>query len=262
MTLQKRYGEYAFITGASSGIGRSFAYLLAEKGMNLILAARRIERLNEIKEEIKLKFNRDVIAIQVDLTGENFLELIINETEDKEVGLLINNAGIGSTGFFQNNDSAHDATLVKLNCLAPTILTHHFVKPMVEKKKGAIIFLGSLVAINPNPLMAIYSASKAFNHFLGNALWYELKKSNIDVLTVNPGSTDTEFKRLTVSESNHKLSDPDEVASASLSVLGKKISYTHGFKNKLSHIPKRLFSQKSAVNLIGSIALKLNKEEK
>lgn len=262
MKLQKRYGEYAFITGASSGIGRSFAYLLAEKGMNLILAARRIERLNEIKEDIKSKFNRDVFTIQVDLTEDYFLELIIKQTEGKNVGILVNNAGIGSPGYFHNNDPAHDANLVKLNCIAPTILTHHFVKPMIERNKGAVIFLGSLVAINPTPLMAVYSASKAFNQFLGNALWYELKKSNIDVLTVNPGSTDTEFKRLTVTESNHKLSDADDVASASLNVLGKKISYTHGFKNKLSHIPRRLFSQKFTANLIGSIALKFNKEEK
>ena len=115
--------------------------------------------------------------------------------EEREVGILINNAGFGYRGEFINSDFENDANMVRLNCVAPVLLTHHFVKPMIKRKKGALMFLGSLVAFQPTPTTTTYAATKAFNAFLSDGLWYELRKHNIDVLSLNPGGTKTEFQK-------------------------------------------------------------------
>jgi uncharacterized protein len=192
--LKNKYGSFALITGASSGIGEEFAKRLALEGMNLILVARRLDRLEKIRTEIENKCSVEVVLARIDLLNDSFLDSLKAIVGDKEVGLLINNAGFGYRGDFIKSDPINEANMVKLNCVVPIILTHHFVLPMVARKKGALIFLASLVAFQPTPTTTTYAATKAFNGFLSDGLWYELKKHNIDVLSLNPGGTLTEFQ--------------------------------------------------------------------
>ena len=210
-----QYPNTALITGASSGIGEAFARKLSSLGFNVIIVARRIERLEKLAEEIRTKHKVEVIVIQADLSEENFLQKIIDAVGEKEIGILINNAGLGSVGEFADADAEHEIKMVKVNCVAPTILTHHFLQGMIKRKSGAIIFLGSILSFQPTPFSAAYSATKAFNSFLGDALWYELKKHNIDVLSLNPGGTDTEFLRLS-KRSSAIIRTPEEVVEAAL----------------------------------------------
>jgi len=259
--LKKKYGDWALITGASSGIGKEFAKKFAELKINLIITARRKDRLEELANELSKRNKIDVIPVEADLSTDTFMEELKNAIGNREVGILINNAGFGSTGEFSETDPELEANMVRTNCVAPTILTHHFVPKMIERKKGAIIFLGSIVGYLPVPFMSTYSATKVFNIFLGEALWWELKKYNIDVLSLNPGPTDTEFQRIAKSSAGPLPRSAKDVVDTALNNLGKKNSVIDGKLNKLITIFVRIFSRKTVVNLAGKVAVKLNKKD-
>ena len=258
---QEKYGKWVLITGASSGIGEEFARKFASLGFNMVLVARRKEKLNIVARDLSELYKVEIIAIKQDLSEDNFLENIIDKVGDKEIGILINNAGLGSVGEFHNVDPDHEAKMVKVNCVAPTVLTHHFAKQMIERKRGAIIFLGSLLSFQPTPYSAAYSATKAFNSFLGDSLWYELKKYNIDVLSLNPGGTDTEFLRL----SNKYRKGPilrttKDVVETALKALGRKPSVIDGFLNKSAVFLGRLLPRKMLIIMSGLISGKLHEQ--
>ncbi|MBZ0183438.1 MAG: SDR family oxidoreductase [Melioribacteraceae bacterium] len=253
MNLNNKYGNYALITGASSGIGECFARRLAELGMNLVLVARRKERLDNLKREIQAKHNVDIINIELDLTEDNIIEKISQHLEGIDVGILINNAGYGSTGYFHTNNADNEILMVKLNCVVPTILTHHFIRPMVEKRKGAVIFLGSVVALQPTPLMSTYSATKVFNAYLGESLWYEMKRYNVDVLNVNPGGTVTEFQRVANVTTGPFARRPEQVVETALNALGKKPSVIDGYPNKTTLLLSKILPKKLVLNLTGKV---------
>ncbi|MBU1096069.1 MAG: SDR family oxidoreductase [Bacteroidetes bacterium] len=255
--LKNKYGKWALITGASSGIGKSYAYYLAEKGLNLVLVARRIELLNEIKNDLTKKNNVDVRVIIADLSSRSGIEKVIIDCADFEVGILINNAGFGKTGIFTNNSAELIEDMINVNCLAPTLLTNHFVKKMILNRKGAIIFLGSVVANLPVPYMSLYSATKSFNLALGKTLWYEFRKYNIDVITVNPGSTSTEFDGLGIKNNNKFVRKPDQVVKTTFLALGKKQTVTDGKINKLLFFLSNIFGSTSSIKLSGNYANKI-----
>lgn len=255
--LTEKYGMWAFITGASSGIGEEFARRLASEKMNLILVARRKEKLEILAAKLKEEYKIEIVTAPIDLSKKKFLEELKEYVGKKEVGVLINNAGFGSNGEFINADADEEAKMVMLNCVAPVILTHHFVRPMVERKKGAIIFLGSVVAFQPTPFMTTYSATKAFNAFMGDALWYELKKYNIDVLSLNPGGTSTEFQRVANSSAGPTPRTVQQVVNTAMKSLGRKPSVVDGFYNKVLAVSSRLISRKLTLLIAGYITRKL-----
>ncbi len=258
-SLKGKYGNWALITGASSGIGKEFAKYFAREGLNLVLVARRIERLEELANQLREKNRIEVISVCADLTQDDFLSLILEKTGNIGINILVNNAGVGSSGKFEEILSEKEISLVKLNCLAPLILTHHFSKGMIEKRKGAIIFLGSIVAFQPNPYVTTYAASKAFNLMMGSGLWYELKNYNIDVLSVSPGGTRTEFLRTGKSNSKLIVDEPENVVRTAIKALGKKPSVVNGVVNKTMIKLSRLLPLKCSTRLAGFIARKINK---
>jgi uncharacterized protein len=255
--MLNKYGKWALITGASSGIGEEFAKRLAAKNLNLVLIARREDRLRALAENLKQKHNIEVEIISGDLTETSTITAIKEKTADKEVGLLINNAGFGSTGEFAGNDPDIESKMVMLNCVVPTILTHHFVNGMITRKRGGIIFLGSLVAFQSTPMMATYSATKVFNLSLGESLWYELRKYNIDVLALNPGGTKTEFQRIASLDNGPFVSTPQKVVDTALNALGKKPSVIDGFFNKVMAVSGKILPRKIIVQIAGKMAEKL-----
>ena len=228
-----KYGEWALITGASSGIGEAFARTLAKLGLNIILVARRKEKLVALAVELESQFDIKTLVVTLDLTLDNFLEDLLKQIGDKKVGMLINNAGFGSIGLYTKNDSDHEADMVKLHCLAPTILTHYFSRPMINRRQGGIIFVGSIFSYQPMPYVSTYAATKVFNTFLGKSLWCEFKKYNVDVLALNPGGTRTEFASLTNRLNSGIADGPMDVVKTALKSLGKRPSVIHGFRNKV-----------------------------
>jgi len=249
--LQEKYSGWALVTGASAGIGEAFARYIAAAGMNVILVARRKERLEKLAEEIEAENNVQALPVPLDLTGDGFLEKLTQKIVGKEVGMLVNNAGFGSVGLYARNDAQREVDMVKLHCLAPTILTHHFIRQMMVRKKGAIIFVGSIVGYQPVPYISTYSATKAFNMFLGKSLWYELHKYHIDVLALAPGGTKTEFQQVTHQSASSIAASPQAVVGSAMKALGKKPAVVHGIHNKIWAFAGRFLPVRMSLSLHG-----------
>lgn len=257
MTLKEKYGNWALVTGASSGIGEAFARQLASKNLNLILVARRLERLEKLSKVLIEKHNIEVVVAPVDLSKKKFMEELKAYVGKREVGIVINNAGFGYNGEFVDADPDIFRKMIKVNCIAPTEIAHYFGSQMTKRKKGAIIFLGSLVGYSPTPFTSVYSATKAFNLFMGEALWYELKKNNVDVLALNPGGTATEFQKVAGTSAGPVARSVDQVVNTAMKKLGKKPSVVDGFVNKILSVMSRFITRRLSLNLAGYMRKKL-----
>jgi len=257
--LKKKYGDWALVTGASSGIGEEFARVLASEHINLILTARRIEKLNTLADTLQKEYPVNIITVKADLSDDNFINDIISFTSGLNVGILINNAGAGTFTEFDKSNFDKVLKMLRLNCAAPVILTHHFIQKMAGNKKGAVIFVGSIAGALPNPYMSVYSASKAFNNVLGPALWYDQKHNNIDILTIAPGGTRTEFHEKADIKKGPFIRSSKNVVHTAFRTLGKKPFVVDGFINKSMYVLSRILPMKMLMILAGGFSQKRKK---
>ncbi|MES1924558.1 SDR family oxidoreductase [Salinisphaera sp. T31B1] len=193
MAFEDRYGPWALITGASAGIGAEFARQIAARGIHVALVARRRERLEALADDLAQQHGVRTLAIAADLTADHFLDDILAALGTRHVGLLVNNAGTGFTGEFLDHELDDELKLLALNCRAPLILAHHFGNRMRNDRRGGIIMLASIAGLVPTPMFAHYSATKAWNRFLGEGLHEELARDGVDVVSLCPGLTESEF---------------------------------------------------------------------
>jgi short-subunit dehydrogenase len=182
--------ETALITGASSGIGEEFARQLAGRGYELILIARREDRLKALAEELPTK----AAVIACDLASE--ADKLGDQVKRRrlQVDLLVNNAGFGLRGRFAELDTARQAEMVRVNCEAIIHLTGAFLPPMIERRSGGVITVASTAGMQPLPYEAVYAASKAFALNFTDALSTELKGTGVRAMSVNPGPVPTEWQ--------------------------------------------------------------------
>ncbi|NGY04016.1 SDR family NAD(P)-dependent oxidoreductase [Solimonas terrae] len=191
-----RYGPVALVTGASSGIGRAFAECLAARGMDLVVVARRTQRLEELATQLRRKYTVNVTVCPADLARPDAAQTILDATAPLDVGLLVSNAGFGFKGAFDGGDPQAMADVLMVNCHTPMLLARGFVPRLRQRGRGGILFTSSVEGLIGCPYSATYAASKAFVNSLGEALWAELAADGISVLTLCPGATDTEAPRL------------------------------------------------------------------
>jgi short-subunit dehydrogenase len=188
-------GKWALVTGASAGIGAALAEELAAGGTNLVLTARRKERLDELARTLMAKHKVKTEVFAADLAEPKTPEKIFAFTKEKgiEIDLLINNAGLGLTGDFLSHDLAEELASIQVNVQALVGLSHALGAKMVSRGTGGIINLASNSAFQPLPHMATYAAAKAFVLHFSEALKFELKGRGIQVMAVCPGPTATSF---------------------------------------------------------------------
>jgi short-subunit dehydrogenase len=182
--------QTALITGASAGIGEEFARQLAARGYDLILVARRKDRLEQLAKELPTK----ATVIECDLVTE--AEELPAEVKRRQlqVDLLVNNAGFGLRGHFLELDPKREAEMVRVNCEAVVALTHAFVPAMVDRGQGGVITVASTAGMQPLPYEVVYGASKAFAISFMEALWTELRGTGVTITVVNPGPVKTEWQ--------------------------------------------------------------------
>ena len=241
--LRDRYGAWAVVTGASAGIGEEFARALARDGVNLVLAARREEKLRALASELAERHGIETRVVVVDLASDDGAERLAAEVASLEPGILINNAGLGYAGRFDRQDAARIRQLVQTNCTAPAVLANLMLPGMRARGRGAIVFTGSVAGRQPLPLHAVYSASKSFDNFLAEALYVENRGSGVDVLSLEPGSTQSEFHDV-AGELPHEGEPASAVVATALEALGKQPSVVSGWWNYLrAMLPARLFSR-------------------
>jgi short-subunit dehydrogenase len=222
-SLRERYGEWALVTGASAGIGAAFARALGREGVSVVLAARREPQLRALAAELAGAGAPATRVVTVDLAAADGPERLVAAVADLEIAILVNNAGFGLAGRLDGQDAARLREMVQLNCTAPLWLTSRLLPKMGARGRGAVLFTGSMAGKQPLPLHAAYAATKAFDGFLGEALWAETRKSGVDVLVVEPGSTETEFQAV-AGEIPHAGQSPDEVVAVALDALGRQPS--------------------------------------
>ncbi len=232
MNFAERYGPWALITGASAGIGAEFARRLAGLGLNLVLVARRRDRLESLARQLEAEHKIQVLCVVADLSQPDFLTAIVHATQSIDIGLLVNNAGFGVAGNFLAHDLERELALLDVNCRALMILSHRFGNRMARRKKGGIILVSSVSAFIATPFEANYAASKVYELFLAEALGYELKKDGVDVLALCPGSTDTEFHEIAGSQPVAAMAVAP-VVSLALRRLGKAPVAIPGWHNRL-----------------------------
>lgn len=183
-------GEVALVTGASSGIGAEFAKQLSARGYEVILVARRTERMQELATQL----GGGSHVIGCDLASEADALPAKVAALGVEVDLLVNNAGFGTHGRFAVIEPRRDAEQVRLNCEALVTLTHAFLPAMLARRRGGVITIASTAGMQPIPFEVTYSASKAFARAFSDALSAELRGRGVRVLCVNPGPVPTEWQ--------------------------------------------------------------------
>jgi short-subunit dehydrogenase len=190
-------GRTALVTGASSGLGAAFARLLAERGADLIIAARRKENLEALKKELEEKRGVAVDVVVIDLSEPDAPEKLWSETEGagRKIDVLVNNAGGGIHQNFLDTPWERIARQIQLNVVTLTELTHRFGKAMLARGGGHVLNVSSIGAYTPTPTYASYAAGKAFVRDLSEAVAFELRGTPVRVCSLCPGGTLTEFHK-------------------------------------------------------------------
>lgn len=215
-------GNTALITGASGGIGFELAHIHAKKGGNLVVVARSQDKLESLKRDLESKYAVSVTVIAIDLSQPGAAQRIFDftETQGIEISTLINNAGFGGHGFFHERDLAQDTSMMQVNMVTLTELTHRYLQGMISRNHGRILNISSIASFMPGPLQAVYYATKAYVTSFTQAIAEEVSGYNITATALCPGTVATGF----VAASNLESVDVWKNAKSARSVA--KCGYT------------------------------------
>lgn len=254
LRLPERYGGAALITGASSGIGEAYARRLADEGMELVLVARRADRLEKLAGELRSASGVTVHVVPQDLGERDGARLVFDAVDALgiEVGMLVSNAGFGTYGPFVEQDPELQLRIIEVNNRAAVGLATILAPRLVERGRGSLIFLSSTAAYQPVAFEAVYGASKAFNLMFGEALWAELSEHGIDVIVLSPGFTPTEYQQkagMGEPEPITGWTSSEQVVSASLRRLGRASSVVPGWRNRVVIALMRILTRRAAARL-------------
>lgn len=218
MTFASKYGPWALVAGASDGLGAAFATGLAERGVNVVLLARRQDVLDDVAAQINSTTSAQTRTLAVDLAHPGAAAEIIASTADLEIGFVVYCAGADPnfTPFLSSPVKAAEV-MVQRNCMVPMQLCHHFAPAMVERGRGGIVIFGSGAGFAGGPNMAAYAASKAFDMVFAEALWAELHGKGVDVLGLILGKTNTPALR-ELEYSRGRIASLDEVPPGAVAV--------------------------------------------
>jgi hypothetical protein len=247
---------YALVTGASSGIGWEIAHILAREGFDLVLVARRVDRLGLLKEQILARTSdpRIVHVLDIDLALEDSADRVWERLSalGTPISVLVNNAGFGSFGPFLEADPDENSRMINVNIAALTRLTRLVLPAMLERGSGRILNVASVASFQPGPLMAVYYATKAYVLSLSEALSEELSGSGVTVTALCPGPTRSEFHDRAGIEHNGmvrplKMPDAAEVALAGYRAMirGRRV-HIHGLLYRILVFVVRLVPRRLA----------------
>lgn len=241
--FHEKYGPWAFVTGASSGLGKAIALELAQRGIHIILNARNLASLTTTAHEIEsLGVQSKIIA--GDISDLAFIDSLTKEFPHQKIGLLVAAAGFGSAGAFADTNLDNELNMIDVNCKAVLKLTHYFANQFIQQQHGGIILFGSLVGFQGTPFAANYAATKAYIQVFSEGIHHELKQKGVDVLCVAPGPVATGFG-IRAHMKMGRAAKPETLSREIVSSLGKKTTIKPGFLSKflissLSILPRWL----------------------
>ncbi|MEL7038101.1 MAG: SDR family oxidoreductase [Cyanobacteria bacterium J06592_8] len=249
----------ALITGASFGIGETFATELASRQTNLVLVARSQDKLTQLAQQLSQQHQIQTHVIAKDLTEPGATQAVFDEITQQgmTIDLLINNAGFGDYGAFAERDLQKQVKMIQLNITALVELSHLFLAPMRQRGSGSIINVASIAAYQPIPYMSIYAATKAFVLHFSEALWAENKENGIHISALCPGPTESKFFEVaefpsTMGDGKGKLVPAEEVVKDALQAVEKNqpVVVTGGFGNQVIVNISRFFPRETVVSLV------------
>ena len=254
--MENTNNQYALITGGTSGIGRELAKLFAQDGYNLVLVARNEDELAATAKEITERFGVTVTTISKDLMQPNAGQELYSEIKAKgiTIDVLVNDAGQGQRGGFTDYDLQRDIDIIHLNIITVTTLTKLFLKDMLARNEGRILQLSSTASQTPGPLLAVYSATKAYVHSFTQSIINEIKNTNVVMTALLPGATDTNFftkagASNTKQAMEMKLDDPADVAKDGYDALMRgETKVISGFRNKVQATVGSVVSEQAAAD--------------
>jgi short-subunit dehydrogenase len=188
---KKRFGPWALVTGASSGIGKEFAQQIAASGINIVLVARREDLLKEVGVEFSKRYGVEHRVVVLDVSREDFIRQLASAIDDLDIGLVVSNAGTGNPGEFLKLDRQLLEETLRLNTMSHLDIAHYFGGKLAERRRGGLILVGAMGAENGIPCMANDGGAKAYVHSLGEALHYEFKPLGVYVTVLAAGVTNT-----------------------------------------------------------------------
>jgi len=243
----ERYGPWALVAGASEGIGAAFARALADRGIDLVLVARRPEPLAVLAGEVPVR----TVTVAADLATAAGRDAVLEATAALEVGLVVANAAYSPSGPFIDATAADLRQILDLNCGALVHLAHHYLPPMAARRRGGLVVMSSASGMQGNPLLSTYAASKAFGAVLAEGLWWEMRGSGVDVTTCVAGAVSTPgLTRASKREAPGTVT-PAEVAAAALAGLGKGPRVVPGaFMRFSTTLMARLMPRRSAIDMM------------
>jgi short-subunit dehydrogenase len=227
--LRQRYGSWAFITGASSGIGKAFAYALAEIGIHSIIVSNEDAELKKMADLLQKEYHVKIIPVCVDLASTTSLHDLLSIKEIQDVSIVINCAGYGLMGYTIQHKIEDYLHMIRTNEEAPIYITHFFTTLFYQKNcAGAIINVSSANAefLKPIPFSAIYSSGKCMLKYFTEAVSHEMKPFKIDILNVSCGPTSTEFQAHAKTNKLAWCETPQDVVNCAFKALGKKSTVT------------------------------------
>jgi uncharacterized protein len=251
-------GKTALITGASSGIGRAFAFAFAREGAKLLLVARSHDALRDLTEELRRDYACDAEFLTADLSTSGAVDAIAGRLNEsgKTVDVLVNNAGFAAYGCFETIPLSRQRDEVLVNCMAAVALTHLVLPGMLIKSDGVVINVASTAALQPDPYMAVYGATKAFLLSFSEALWAENRHRGVRVVALCPGATQTGFFDV-VGAQEAAVGTPMPVSAVikeAFWALDRNRSHrVVGVKNRLLANLPRLLSRQGAARLVAKI---------
>ena len=249
----------ALITGASSGIGRDMAEILSAKGYDLILVARRLDRLEQLKQKLKT----NVTIISADLSDEKACIGLYEQVKEEKIDVLINNAGFGLFGAFDTTDLHEELRMLDTNIRAVHILTKLFLIDMKARDSGYILNVASSAAFQPGPLLSSYYASKSYVLRLTQAIYEELRRtgSGVHISALCPGPVHTEFDSVANVKFSVKGLESRDVAAYALTQMFKgKLVIVPGTMMKLAHFFGRFISDKQMLKIAYLMQKRKDKE--
>ncbi|PTM02130.1 MAG: hypothetical protein DA405_13165 [Bacteroidetes bacterium] len=232
--FKNKYGDWALITGATSGIGAELTNQIAAKGLNIVLVARKEKELAQQAASLQKRYGVKTKYISADLATAEGLEKV--KQVDEKIGLLVSAAGYEVNGAFSKTPLAGELKVIQLNVVATLELCHHFSPLMVERGKGGILLIASLSGQMPNPYFSNYAGSKAYVLNLGVSLYAELKPKGVDLTILSPGLTKTPMTAdngVDWSKPPMQAMEASVVAEFGLNGLGKRLLSVPGGKNKI-----------------------------
>lgn len=229
----ERYGSWAVVTGASEGIGCELALRLASEGVNLVLVARRENRLAELARDFEEAYGIEVVVVAADLRGEDGVADVLRACANRDVGLLVAAAGFGTSGRFIDANVETEIEMIDVNCRTVARLAHHFGNRFAARRRGGIVLMSSLLAFQGVPHAANYAATKAYVQSLAEGLHVELAPLGVDVIACAPGPIHSGF----AARAKMKMGmgqPPRVVAGATLdALLARRTTVRPGWLSKL-----------------------------